>query len=184
MLAWIETHSELAAWVQAIGSLLTLWLAIELPARQRRAAQREAETVLFPILEQAVKEIEQTTWALNILVKGSPLPEGDFRSDCAQRVRRTISRLTNFPCQTIRYRAVAPLLGFVHACEEFEEAALEVLRDFGTDKQRSAMIYWFGCQTAVESAYQNLVELRKLLPHSASRADGQLMELLKKLNLQ
>ena len=42
-LAWFEAHPELAAWVQGVGSLIAIAVAIWVPARMYSLARQEAE---------------------------------------------------------------------------------------------------------------------------------------------
>ncbi|MBC8739381.1 hypothetical protein F6X40_21805 [Paraburkholderia sp. UCT31] len=42
ILAWVEAHPGLAAWVQAVGTIIAMFIAIAVPAFQITAARRQA----------------------------------------------------------------------------------------------------------------------------------------------
>jgi hypothetical protein len=118
MISWLETHAGLAGWGQAIGSLITLWVAFAVPSFQRSASQREAEAALAPILEA-------TLHALHFTFTFSSLEEPDEAARGRADLRAAIRSLNEFPATSLRLPLIRPFNQFRAACDflylRFEE---------------------------------------------------------------
>lgn len=57
MLGWVEAHAGLANWLQAIGTLVALFIAIALPIIERRHVHASAAIALRPILHAILEEL-------------------------------------------------------------------------------------------------------------------------------
>jgi hypothetical protein len=68
VLAWIEAHPGLASWVQAIGAIAALGLALWIPSRQRHVDRQEAERKRRSMLLVFLVECE---WVIAITQKDS-----------------------------------------------------------------------------------------------------------------
>lgn len=68
VMGWIELHPGLASWVQAIGAIAALGLAIWIPNRQRSFERKEAEEKKRSLLFVFLVECE---WVLDISQKSS-----------------------------------------------------------------------------------------------------------------
>lgn len=68
VLCWIEKHPGLASWVQAVGAIAALGLALWIPSRQRLADRKEGEKKRRAILLVFLVECE---WVIAITQKAS-----------------------------------------------------------------------------------------------------------------
>jgi hypothetical protein len=80
LLAWVQGHEALAAWVQALGSILALAVAIGVPAWQRHIEHRDREAerklrarslaiVLYPEVAGAVARLNVAVDRLHVAEK-------------------------------------------------------------------------------------------------------------------
>lgn len=106
MLYWIEKHPGLASWVQAIGSIIAIAIAIAVPWWQKRQAMKQAQDVdraqLRHLLHTLLDEITVAVEAFK--------EEGDnlLATEAGTPIRTTIPLLENpFPI----YHACMPRLG-------------------------------------------------------------------------
>lgn len=106
MLYWIEKHPGLASWVQALGSIIAIAIAIAVPWWQKRQAMKQAQDVdraqLRHLLHTLLDEITVAVEAFK--------EEGDnlLATEAGTPIRTTIPLLENpFPI----YHACMPKLG-------------------------------------------------------------------------
>jgi hypothetical protein len=82
---WIEAHPGAAAWVQAVGSLVAIGIAIWVPAWQRRTARRDARDERLAKARSLLMLIGADLIALRVEVDAmnetlsSPPPAGPYR---------------------------------------------------------------------------------------------------------
>jgi hypothetical protein len=85
MVDWIEHHPGLAAWLQAIGAIIAVAVAIWVPARQHSVARADAEMErrlkarslalrLLPSLLELAEHVKQATEKTKAISLGMPGP--------------------------------------------------------------------------------------------------------------
>lgn len=103
LMDWIESHPGVAAWVQAIGSLLALVTALVLPYLQRRALERARA--------QRVRPIVMSMWsaARDAYRYCYSNAEGLTRADVAEAVARARRAFEDSPTHELKDTAIAHL---------------------------------------------------------------------------
>lgn len=171
MIEWLETHAALAGWAQAIGALLTLWVAFAVPAWQKYEAQREAETLLGPILSRSTDALSNC----QLFVSEEHADPERFLSD----LRRSIRELHNFPAQSLRPKMIAPFAQFRGAAED----ALARFEDELSDADKHPAIQaanWGITSLSIEAAINALGRMSHLAPRlKLDEAIDELARLLK-----
>lgn len=168
MVQWMEAHAGLAGWIQAIGALITLWVAIALPMHQRRLAQRESEAALAGKIDRAALNAAQVFQSLLSLRNPSPFPEGPtFRRDLLSGIERLPHEVIGFPAQTVRLRAIQPLSAFSHSLLEFSNAASSAARGAEFEGDLAPEIAWLTCQATLGGTLEALGRLKRAVPRMA-----------------
>lgn len=87
-LPWMEAHPELAAWVQAVGSILALGVAIWIASQQARQAaserveqRRETAAAVAAVAQAAVTLIGEAEAEFNHNVRGPPFDRAGIIDD-------------------------------------------------------------------------------------------------------
>lgn len=125
MLAWIEDHPGLAAWIQAFGTVAAIAFAVWLPWRDRRAAEKTAEVAArTPIMAALVASTE--VWNFVRSETGTL----DTRQRIVANLNAAHERLNSFAIHTLSARAAV-------AFQEARDAFLMLVNGFSDPKMRA-----------------------------------------------
>lgn len=106
MLAWIEAHPGLAAWVQAVGTIAALLVALLLPHLHRRSVERDAARACHV----SVKITIDTIWSGFFCIAGTrSLDRAEFLTELKHRV----VELRTLPIGQLPERAAMHFYDFV-----------------------------------------------------------------------
>ena len=100
---WIELHPGTASWVQAIGSVLALGVAIYIASSQSRDAKRAAEAARQERLDAVMRLAEEAHYSIKAtasVMEIGPLPEYFAREHSPQEFEELASALLQASLQS------------------------------------------------------------------------------------
>jgi hypothetical protein len=116
--AWIEGHPGLASYIQMIGSLATLALAVWLPHRQRHALERATALQLRGGLRLAAYSVHSASYLFPSPQDYEPPVEPPEPSTVAKDLARACSRLQGISLQHLRHDHAELLQGLQERMEQ------------------------------------------------------------------